>query len=213
MGTFLCIVAIVVFCFVMYLKFIRPYVGGDGGNCGLSCLPVSKKVNLFERCAANKKALRLHPVREVYDTDHPAELVYTGATVGGIHTGGFHVNEAYTSTSLGEKTGRYFLSAGSRGYDGTVEWFVCTEIELTKELAAEAEKHPVVKKFLKDSSLILKYDAKMSDLDQGTIKRLTDRGDTTMARNVAMHAAIACYLKKEDIQAIYNWICNIGGDF
>lgn len=41
--------------------------------------------------------IRFDALEMDYDTYslHPAKLVYTGATVGGIHTGGFHTEEAY----------------------------------------------------------------------------------------------------------------------
>ena len=50
---------------------------------------------LNNRVANNAIALYVSANRDYNIQEHPAELVYTSATVGGITTGGFHINEAY----------------------------------------------------------------------------------------------------------------------
>ena len=194
--------------FVFYAKCIEPYIGGVSRNSGLICHKSEHSITLLKRCPANKKGVKIKPAREVYNTDHPAELVYTGATVGSVHMGGFHVNEAYTSTSLGEKTGRYIFWASVRDiFTGSVEPFIVNEIELSDELLTEAKAHPVIQKFLKDSKLLLHYECTMSEIDQSAIQRNMSLGNTTVAQNIAMHAAQARYLTLDDATAIYDWVC------
>jgi hypothetical protein len=62
-------------------------------------------ITLNNRTNNNGNVLEVVADREYNIKEHPAELVYTSATVGGITTGGFHVNEAYRTESIGGKTG------------------------------------------------------------------------------------------------------------
>lgn len=107
---------------------------------------------LNNRVANNGIALYVSANRDYNIQEHPAELVYTSATVGGITTGGFHINEAYRTESLGGKTGTYsiYLRRANTNYR-------LTNIGLQPDMIESASKHPVVSQFLDGDTLRLKH--------------------------------------------------------
>ncbi|MBR2977121.1 MAG: hypothetical protein IKM36_02455 [Oscillospiraceae bacterium] len=72
---------------------------------------------------------------------HPEQIVYTGATVGGITTGGFHKEEAYTSVAGCEWSGKFTLVYNGNNQVTNDKWCPITKIELTtKQLRESAAK-------------------------------------------------------------------------
>lgn len=67
-------------------------------------------LTLQRRSSTVQSALTVEASHNVNLTSVPDKLVYTGATVGGVSTGGFHVQKGGNYASLGGKTGAYYIS-------------------------------------------------------------------------------------------------------
>ena len=112
-----------------------------------SILTVNQKSTL----GANN--ISLVPCYEIFTKDVPDRIVYTGATVGGITTGGFHIQKGGTAYSYGEKTGKdllYYKYAdvvNDQPYACAISF-----LQLTDELLEEAREHPVMKKLIVSDS-------------------------------------------------------------
>ena len=94
-------------------------------------------------------------MKEVADYDikyNPAQLVYTGATVGGVTTGGFHVEDAYTSAQYkSSKKYNLYLEPSVNSVKTTVR---VEDIFLGEEMAKQA-KGMLFGKRLSDSRLLM----------------------------------------------------------
>ena len=99
-----------------------------------SILIVKKKSSV----AASNLLVEAH--REVFFKEVPDKIVYTGATVGGITTGGFHIQKGGTVYTEGNKTGKYSLyyryasMLNNEPYSEVVSF-----LSLSDELMKEAE--------------------------------------------------------------------------
>lgn len=86
-------------------------------------------------------------------TYHPEKVVYTGATVGGVHTGGIHKEEAYVS-----------VKSSSNG-NGYIEYFDPSIVPITKvridsvtlseRLLNEAKKNPILAEMIVGDTISL----------------------------------------------------------
>lgn len=110
-------------------------------NTHSSFLIVNKKT------PAADKSLYVHVNREVFKEEIPDKLVYTGATVGGVTTGGFHVQKGGTVYKSGEKTGTCSLIYK---YPHIENDNTCHEdidyLQLSDALMREAQASPILSK-------------------------------------------------------------------
>ena len=83
-------------------------------------------------------------------TYHPEKIVYTGATVGGVHTGGIHKEEAYVSTKSSANGNGYIEIVMNSSWKERVD-----SITLPKRLLKEAKKNPVLAELIKDDKIML----------------------------------------------------------
>ena len=96
----------------------------------------ANKLIIYNRTYSNSDKLSMERHREIYNKYNPATVTYTGATVGGITTGGLNYNPAYYSTGLGNYTDKYEL--WYKGYDkDDMHWV--SKIELTSKDAEQAK--------------------------------------------------------------------------
>ena len=108
------IIAAIVAFFVIMIRWAddSKYVEYDANN---------KTLLLHSRAPKSAERIEIKRYEHAHFQYNPAELVYTGATVGGISMGGFHVNEAYQSIGLMEKTDKYELHYGKEGMIETIK--------------------------------------------------------------------------------------------
>lgn len=108
-----------------------------------SILIVKKKSSI----AASNLQVEAH--REVFSKEVPDKIVYTGATVGGITTGGFHIQKGGTVYTEGNKTGKYSLyyryasMLNNEPYSEVVSY-----LSLSDELMKEARVDPLLSKLI-----------------------------------------------------------------
>lgn len=79
-------------------------------RASLSYDRTGKLLILKSRTPNIRNVIKAEASHDINLTSVPDKLVYTGATVGGVSTGGFHVQKGGNYVSLGAKTGRYYLS-------------------------------------------------------------------------------------------------------
>lgn len=120
----------------------------------------SNELTLKKRDYTNKKVLRVEEIWNHSINYEPEKLVYTGATVGGVHTGGVHKEGGYNYYS-GTSTGQYqvYYDNGDR-YDtytnrilGGVETVKLTD----SQMIAQARANEFISKFLQGDTLVLGY--------------------------------------------------------
>ena len=70
----------------------------------------ANRLIIRKRGSLAQKAIKINAKHEIHCKEIPDKLIYTGATVGGITTGGFHVQKGGTQILMGKKTGQYYLS-------------------------------------------------------------------------------------------------------
>lgn len=85
-------------------------------------------------------------------TYHPAKMVYTGVSVGGVHTGGFHEEKAYHSTRV-SSTDKGHLLMGKMQINS---------IQLSPELSEAVKSIPALRNVFKDGFIELEKPLNMS---------------------------------------------------
>ena len=126
------------------------------------------------------------------------KLVYTGATVGGVSMGGFHV-EGGDYTKQVSDSGKFRLM-----YQGLLP---IKKIYLTSQLLAEAEKDPVVSKFLDGGELDLRYWGRVNKAWSDSAIYAASRGDVQLLQYANQQANLDTYLSREDCVYVSQWLC------
>lgn len=167
-----------------------------------------KCIELHSRAKDNKNYISIKRFQQQYMKDHEAQLVYTGATVGGVHTGGFHVEEAYSSFHGGSITDRFYFWVS----DGNKKGFILEKVVLDKKLVDEAEQHPVVSRFLNGNTLVLQYDnenTKLTEEESAIHNRAAKNRDVSTMVNISLRAITEKKLRKDDAKAVLDWMCGL----
>lgn len=108
-----------------------------------SILIVKKKSSI----AASNLTILAH--REIFTKEVPDRIVYTGATVGGITTGGFHIQKGGIAYSEGAKTGQYSLCYRYAQMVNNEPWSeVVSFLQLSDELMTEAKESPILRRLI-----------------------------------------------------------------
>lgn len=137
---------------------------------------------------------------------HDAELVYTGATVGGVHTGGFHVNPATQTKGDRVMTDKYDL------YLYPYEIYLNT-IELESDALIDAQKDLFISQFLQGNKLVLSHKNNMTSLE-GSIVRdsMTNPNASIQLKTAGDFFAKKRYaetkLTKDECKKIRDWLGN-----
>lgn len=116
----------------------------DSGYGGLGAI-----LKVKHRNPIAKTVLKVEANHNVGVTHVPDKVVYTGATVGGVHTGGFHVEKGGDFATLGDKTGTYRITYkfaqtwGDKFVSGNVHY-----LELPNGLYNVASKNIRMKRYI-----------------------------------------------------------------
>lgn len=161
---------------------------------------------LKKRAEILANVIRIEKIQQVDVTYVPETLVYTGATVGGVTTGGFHTQGNYNKITRRGYSGKAELRwSGIRDKNDNLVSAHISYIKLNGTLLAEAKKHPTIKKFIKDDGVLsLRHD----DKDIGLSSLLSpEEFGTAKFRNLANMNTIATGLTEEECKSIKEWIC------
>lgn len=95
------------------------------------------------------KALEFSEIHDINVTTKPDQLVYTGATVGGVTTGGFHVEKGGTFASVGRGTGRWAVNYRFASEFNSQPWSeTITYMQLDNRLFAEAKQDAILRNLI-----------------------------------------------------------------
>lgn len=160
---------------------------------------------LYKRASISGKSIEIRADYNLTYKYNPAKIVYTGATVGGVTTGGFHTEEEHYALGSGGKSGKYYLRAKlSAG-----KYMSIDRIHLTDELVEEAKQNPNVKKFLRGKTLVLAHRGKATQLkedEQDVYMRAVQRHDEAAMYAASQRAINAKKLTREECESILKWI-------
>ena len=152
----------------------------------------------------NASALKMEKHRRTSYKYNPATITYTGATVGGVTTGGFSYDEAHYTSKAEGFTGKYDLWYT----DVDKKLHLVTDIELSKSLVTSAKKNKTVAQFLKDNTLHLKHeDAKSEHHDAIAWAAKNKDMDIYELTNLMLPELEAKMLNKNEMQAVLDFIC------
>ncbi len=153
----------------------------------------------FKQNTRNKVRIKKFIMTDI--KQNPTEYIYTSATVGGITTGGITKiggNYAYTHSG----TNKYKLYSSISG-----EKIEIKKIQMeTPEVIESAEKHPIVKNFIKGNQLVLE-----NELSAQSIDNLQAAGrfqDVSYFKKIATQNYIETLLTKSQCEAVLNWMCD-----
>lgn len=166
----------------------------------------SKSATLLRRDAISSAIFHIQTIDKVHYDFKPSELVYTGATVGGVTTGGFHTTEAHYRERSDGASGKALLIAKFRnGETATIK-----KIHLSNEKLKEAAANdPRIKKFLKGNDLVLEYggeETKLTKDEKFLLEKAIAEHNEAMQNYVTQRAFLATQLTKEDCENIKKWV-------
>ncbi len=156
------------------------------------------RLELKSRVSANRKVLKAEPIYQSDVNYEPAKYVYTGATVGGITTGGVHKTGDKYTTSVNQ-SGKFKIKYKS--YEGPKD---IDEIKLTPELIYQAQNNPFISKFLQGDRLVL--EKPKDKRDDKLLSFMAERGDVLTAMKLDNQNKLSGELTKDDCIQVINWV-------
>lgn len=196
------VIAVIIFfavmCWYAYNAGVKPLIEANAEKKTESYISYnnySNTLDLKKRGAPIAKAVKIAADKDYTTSYKPEEYVYTGATVGGVTTGGIHKQGGYEYISGEAKTGKYQLQ-----YNGQY----ISKIQLTDELFREA-KNSRIKNYLDYSKkqILMNEEVKASD----TVRFAMNSGNMTAARDMYMREMKAGFPTYEKAKSILDWIC------
>lgn len=157
-------------------------------------------LTLMERRGSNEMALKVRQMTDYNLKYHEAQYVYTGATVGGITTGGIHKTGDY-HTIDSTSTGKYEIC-----YKSGDQLYPIKSIKLPYEMVEKAKKDKLIQSFLKDNTLVLE---KKTNNNGELMESALNANNTTLAMQIAKKDYFDKQLTKEECTRIVNWIKGI----
>ncbi len=161
----------------------------------------NKTIILNKRDFTFTKQIKVKKYTGTYEQFNPSKTIYTGATVGGITTGGFHQTKAYYSTQVMRTSGHYL-------YAKVDEPFTIEKVKLSPELIEEAKQDERVKKFLRGNTLILNHENQMSSAEADVIKNAISTGNISLSGYMLQKSYDKSLLSYKECQDVLEWICN-----
>lgn len=166
--------------------------------------PDKKHLVIKNRCPENVAAFGVKDYKRQNYSDVPAKLVYTGASVGGITTGGVHLSGGYTSVANGIKSGKCIL---------LYSWYNGKEVETgdveTIDVSNSSDDNyhsSKISKYVRNRKIIVVDNtAKTKMAGSLAYLKMNVRSATTL--NMYEDAVIEDYPSEEKCLEIVSWIC------
>ena len=161
---------------------------------------------IVKECSSlNKNLLYISRYQETHLKYNPATATYTGATVGGVTTGGWDFQEAHYSIQGGAITDKFILWYRKNDKESKI----VEKVELSSQLAELAKKDKALRQFLKGNTL---YITKQSENKWGNLaaQTLKNTGNYNLASDIALKDYASTLLTKSELMPIYDFICAQG---
>ncbi len=200
LGTFGAIIAVVLGAIGFFTAEIKAENQAAKSRREAECFysESQKRLHITTRVGSNKKVLCLTEYRADNYGYTPEKLVYTGATFGGITTGGFH-KEGGLYANKGVRSGRYVLNY----LEGANKQQPIEIISFSAEVLEEAKASPI-SKYLSGSVIHLKTEKGQIS---NTALNAFQNGQLHIAFNANEMLEAECYPTFEKATEIMNWIC------
>ena len=141
----------------------------------------------------------IQPYRKTQYGYSPEKLIYTGATVGGVTTGGWHKSGGFYARDRGN-TGKvrlyYYYESDNKFVTSELE-----RIELSPELARQAQSSNIAQ-YLSGNTIVIRHPVKNMDAAVGAMQL----GYKDMAFNIIEDAKIAASPTIDKVRDIINWL-------
>lgn len=165
----------------------------------------TKTLTLKERNPANANVIKVERMMDYNLKYHPSEIVYTGVTVGGIHTGGFHDRGNYISID-GKRTQKYRLIYNGVGV--TSEQSCPIEIiKLEGNLTDKAKNNSLIRQYLDSNGMLVLKNNVKSENAQFIVSAMEVK-NIDAAMEFAKEDYYNQQLTKEQCDSVKNWICS-----
>ena len=175
---------------------VDDYVTFEGGTATL--LKRGKKLV--------NRSMRVEMIDKVDYKFNPEKITYTGATVGGVTTGGFHTTQAsYSEVSTGN-SGKAYIKITTLPDSPTLNEIILTNDELIES----AKNNPRVAKFLQGNKLILKYEnekTKLTEEENYVLAEAIKTANQALQYGVTQRAFLEQQLTYSDCNQIILWLC------
>ena len=187
---------------LVYIKFVEDIRASAVERKGASFNSNSNTLEIERRGRYLKDLLKVGSAKITNYKYVDPKLVYTGATVGGVSMGGFHVEEGgYRDEVLQTDTYQLIYKDPWTELNYPVEW-----IDLSADCLNAAKKDPKISKLVFRNSICL------TGASDSTWSKLTKDGvlsqDLAKANYGAQQAALSKYqLSQEDLWYIRRWLC------
>ncbi len=136
---------------------------------------------------------------------HPTKVTYTGATVGGVHTGGFNVDGAHYTKSQ-SKSGRCAIKFS---YATDAKEFVVFKIKLNDRLLNEIRKNEAIKMYLDENDYLVLFNNNSSlSEDLSHYAANTFSSNQYAAMQAQSMAVSDKFLREEECKTIIKWLTN-----
>lgn len=171
------------------------YVGGGDGE-----------LNLDKQDPRLREFFSIVPYTPSLSYKTPEEYVFTGATVGGVTTGGIHKvggETKYQTVSSGRFVLRYKHCAW---YDEQIEIHDIKTIKLTEDLVKAAKKHRI-SSYLNGRVIQVVDEVNVSAQTQLLLNSVLRTGNTDAVTNSYIKDGLDSYPTREKCEAILDFIC------
>lgn len=165
---------------------------------------IRKHLVVKNRCPKNAVAFGVKDYKRRNYSDVPAKLVYTGATVGGITTGGVHLSGGYTSVADGVKSGKCVLLYS--WYDGQKVQTGEVETIAVRDWNDNNYNEFKISKYVHKGKIIV-VDDKAKTKKAGMLAHLNMDIKSATTLNMYEDAVIDDYPTEEKCLEIVSWIC------
>lgn len=165
---------------------------------------IRKHLVVKNRCPKNAAAFGVKDYKRRNYSEVPAKLVYTGATVGGITTGGVHLSGGYTSVANGIKSGKCVLLYS--WYDGQEVQTGEVETIAVSDGSNDNYNGLKISKYVRKGKIIV-VDNKAKTKMAGLLVHLNMSTKSATTLNMHEDAVIEDYPSEEKCLEIVSWIC------
>lgn len=199
-GAYLAIAFGIVVCIIIELNRSKKR------NSAVGFLSYNKETDTLTVNARRLENGNVIKIEEMVDYNlkyHPPEIVYTGVTVGGVHTGGFHEQGNYYSLN-GTSTKKYRLVYTGAGVSQQ-DFCPIEKIELSAPLIREAQENKTISRYLDDDGVLTLCNKVESQY--GTyMESVRKQGNTELLMQMAKSDWFAQQLSKAQCSTIRDWL-------
>lgn len=164
----------------------------------------TKTLNLHARNSYSEGFIRIERYKHENLKYNPEKLVYTGASVGGVSMGGFHVEKAHYSVESKQKTDYYelyFYTPTDKNACGVIEKIVCDfDVGNSKFI----QKYKINKNTLIPKNTNKK--AKYTQAEKEAIKLAKEQNNLAALQGFSLKNTTASMLTLNEAEKLKKWI-------